>query len=239
MGNSLLGSIQGIPIGFGNSTHACKSSTFRYLGMPPAIWRGFQALRLRGTLDEMISRRKARNTKKPLTLNSEQGFPDRRQHLTSREVEQLIEAAKGNRNESRDRCLLMLIFRHGLRVSAACVLKLDRVDADSRVLHVSRLKRVLSTDHPLRGDELRAIAAWLKEGVRIKAPAGVKTFFISEQRKPPHRSTVNLLLQKYCATSLPLRARGENPSVMQPKAWKPRTQQPDVALIPPLHTRRH
>jgi type 1 fimbriae regulatory protein FimB len=29
----------------------------------------------------------------------------------------LIEAAKGSRNEVRDRCLLLLMFRHGLRVS--------------------------------------------------------------------------------------------------------------------------
>jgi integrase len=34
-----------------------------------------------------------------------------RKHLTSREVERLIEAAKGSRNEARDRCLLLLMFR--------------------------------------------------------------------------------------------------------------------------------
>jgi site-specific recombinase XerD len=38
-----------------------------------------------------------------------------RKHLTSREVEKLIEAAKGSRNEARDRCLLLLMFRHGFR----------------------------------------------------------------------------------------------------------------------------
>jgi len=97
------------------------------------------------------------------------------------------------------------MFRHGLRVSEACGLKLDQVDTDSRVLHVSRLKRGLSTTQPLRGDELRTIRAWLKERARMK-PNG-KTFFVSEQRKPLHRSTVNLLLQKYsAAASLPVRA---------------------------------
>jgi type 1 fimbriae regulatory protein FimB len=128
-----------------------------------------------------------------------------RKHLTGREVERLIEATKGSRNEARDRCLLLLMFRHGLRVSEACRMKLDQVDTESRVLHVARLKAGLSTTHPLRGDELRALAAWLKERARMK-PTG-STFFISEQRKPLHRSTVNLALRKYSATaSLPLLA---------------------------------
>jgi type 1 fimbriae regulatory protein FimB len=84
-----------------------------------------------------------------------------RKHLTSREVERLIEATKGSRNEARDRCLLLLMFRHGLRVSEACRMKLDQVDSESRVLHVARLKGGLSTTQPLRGDELRAVSAWL------------------------------------------------------------------------------
>ena len=72
-------------------------------------------------------------------------------------------------------------------------MKLDQVDTESRVLHVARLKGGLSTTHPLRGDELRAISAWLKERARMK-PTG-KAFFVSEQRKPLHRSTVNLLME--------------------------------------------
>jgi len=128
-----------------------------------------------------------------------------RNYLTGREIERLLEAVKGSRNEARDRCLLLLMFRHGLRVSEACALKLDQVDTESRVLHVARLKRGLSTTHPLRGDELRVIAAWLKERARMK-PTG-KSFFVSEQRTPLHRSTVNFAVQKYSeAASLPLSA---------------------------------
>jgi type 1 fimbriae regulatory protein FimB len=128
-----------------------------------------------------------------------------RKHLTGREVERLIEATKGSRNEARDRCLLLLIFRHGLRVSEACRLKLDQVDTESRVLHVARLKGGLSTTQPLRGDELRAVKAWLIQRARMK-PTG-KAFFVSEQRQPLHRSTVNLALRKYsAAASLPLLA---------------------------------
>jgi type 1 fimbriae regulatory protein FimB len=124
-----------------------------------------------------------------------------RKHLTSREVERLIGATRDSRNEIRDRCLLLLMFRHGLRVSEACGLKLDQVDTESRVLHVSRLKGGLSTTHPLRTDELRMINAWLKERARMKLPATVKTVFISERRKPLHRSAVHFLLQRYSRTA--------------------------------------
>jgi type 1 fimbriae regulatory protein FimB len=120
-------------------------------------------------------------------------------------VGQLIGATKGSRNEAGDRCLLLLIFRHGLPFSEACELKLDQVDNDGPVMHVKRLKGGLSTTRPLSWDELRAITTWLKERSRIE-PTG-KAFFVSEQRKPLHKSTVNLWLQKYSdAAGLSVRA---------------------------------
>jgi type 1 fimbriae regulatory protein FimB len=147
-----------------------------------------------------------RNKRKTGKTERWAGGGSERKHLTEHEVDQLLRAAKGARNEARDRCLVLLTFHHGLRVTEACRLKLDQVDADSRVIHVHRLKHGLSTDHPLRAEELRAISAWLKERDRLKVPATVKTFFVSEQRRPLHRSTVNLLLRKYSDNALPLRA---------------------------------
>src|SRR5271165_3404739 len=99
-----------------------------------------------------------RRRKTHQTLAGGDGGSDRK-HLTMRKVERLIEATKGSRNEVRDRCLLLLMFRHGLCVSEACGMKLDQVDTESRVLHVARLKGGLSTTQPLRGDELRAVSA--------------------------------------------------------------------------------
>jgi type 1 fimbriae regulatory protein FimB len=40
---------------------------------------------------------------------------DERKHLTGLEVEKLLAATKGTRNEARDRCLILLMFRHGCR----------------------------------------------------------------------------------------------------------------------------
>jgi site-specific recombinase XerD len=43
-----------------------------------------------------------------------------RKHLTGIEVERPIE---GSRSEKRDRCLVLLMYRHGLRVSEAIALR--------------------------------------------------------------------------------------------------------------------
>ena len=64
-----------------------------------------------------------------------------RKPLTALEVEKLLAATKGTRNEARDRCLILLMFRHGLRMSEAVGLKLSAMDLEGRSLHVSRLKR--------------------------------------------------------------------------------------------------
>ena len=118
-----------------------------------------------------------------------------RKHLTAREVERLITATRGSRTELRDRCLILLMFRHGLRVSEACALKLHQVDLESRVLHVVRLKKGLSTTHPLRGDELRLIKAWLKARAAMNPPG--ESFFVSERRSPLSRKTVWAAVRHY------------------------------------------
>jgi type 1 fimbriae regulatory protein FimB len=118
-----------------------------------------------------------------------------RKHLTAGEVERLLAAVKGSRNAERDRCLVLLLFRHGLRVSEACGLKLSQVDLESRVLHVSRLKKGLSTTHPLRADEIRLLRAWLKE--REKMWPETDALFISERRGPLNRRRVWDALRKY------------------------------------------
>lgn len=118
-----------------------------------------------------------------------------RKHLTTLEVDRLLAAAKGSRNEARDRCLLLLMFRHGLRVSEACGLRLSHVDTESRVLHVARLKKGLSTTHPLRADELRAIKAWLKEREQMQPEADA--FFVSERRRAISRKTAWLAVKTY------------------------------------------
>lgn len=118
-----------------------------------------------------------------------------RKYLTQIEVERLIAATKENRNAARDRCLLLLMFRHGLRVSEACGLRLSQVDTESRVLHVARLKKGLSTTQPLRIEEVRAVKAWLVERKRM-APQ-TDAFFVSERLNQLNRRTAWAAIRRY------------------------------------------
>jgi type 1 fimbriae regulatory protein FimB len=118
-----------------------------------------------------------------------------RKHLVSAEIDKLMEAAKHSRNAARDRCLLLLMFRHGLRVSEACGLQLSQVDIESRVLHVAWLKQGLSTTHSLRTNEIKVIKTWLAERARMKPETDA--FFISERRGPLSRKTAWLAIREY------------------------------------------
>jgi integrase len=80
-----------------------------------------------------------------------------REHLTEREVERLIEAAKANRHGHRDATMVLLAYRHGLRASEICDLRWDQLDFNRAVLHVRRVKQGTPATHPLTGLEMRAL----------------------------------------------------------------------------------
>src|SRR5882757_9552120 len=63
-----------------------------------------------------------------------------REHLTSTEVEKLIKAAGKNRWGDRDATMILVAYRHGLRVSELTDLRWDQVDDHAR-LHVRRVKQ--------------------------------------------------------------------------------------------------
>jgi type 1 fimbriae regulatory protein FimE len=101
-----------------------------------------------------------------------------REYLTPDEVEKLLVAAAGGRHGARDRTLLLLIFRHGLRVSEAVSLRWDQVDLKAGLLHVQRLKNGVPSTHPLRGPELRALRQLRRDWPDSPYP------FVSERAGP-------------------------------------------------------
>ena len=80
-----------------------------------------------------------------------------REHLTEAEVELLVDAAKGNRRGHRDATMILVAYRHGLRVSELVDLRWDQVDFMTGTLHVRRVKQGTPSTQPILGDELRAL----------------------------------------------------------------------------------
>jgi integrase len=87
-----------------------------------------------------------------------------REHLTEREVEKLMTAAKGNRWGQRDAIMILMTLRHGLRASELCELQWSDVEFETGTLHLRRAKGGVTSTHPLLGDELRALRVLKKHG---------------------------------------------------------------------------
>jgi type 1 fimbriae regulatory protein FimB/type 1 fimbriae regulatory protein FimE len=79
--------------------------------------------------------------------------------LTELEIERLRKQAKSGpgRYGHRDSTMILLAFRHALRVTELVNLKWTDVDFTTGRLNVRRLKGSISGEHPIRGDELRAL----------------------------------------------------------------------------------
>jgi len=83
-----------------------------------------------------------------------------REHLTPEEVGKLLAAARRTgRNGSRDEALILIAYRHGMRVSELVSLRWNQVELKAGLLHVTRRKNGTPSTHPLQGDELRILRA--------------------------------------------------------------------------------
>ena len=86
-----------------------------------------------------------------------------REHLTGAEIERLMAAARNNRWGHRDATMILVAYRHGLRVSELVDLRWEQVDFNHAVLHVRRAKKGTPATHPIIGDEMRALRRLQRE----------------------------------------------------------------------------
>jgi site-specific recombinase XerD len=102
--------------------------------------------------------------------------------LTPQETLELLKAAR--KRSTRHWAMILLAYRHGLRASEVCGIKLSDVDLKTGSVSIRRLKGSLHTVQPLyqhRGqpllDETAAIRAWLR-----KRPADGSDYLFSSQK---------------------------------------------------------
>ena len=86
-----------------------------------------------------------------------------REHLTETEIEKLLKAAGNSRWGHRDATMILVTYRHGLRVSELVDLRWDQIDFAHACLHVRRVKQGTPATHPIMGDELRALRKLQRE----------------------------------------------------------------------------
>ncbi len=87
-----------------------------------------------------------------------------REYLPPSEVEQVVTAAgKLGRHGHRDSTMILLAYRHGLRVSELIALLWEQVDLKQGALHVRRRMNGTPSSHPLHGPEIRALRKVARE----------------------------------------------------------------------------
>jgi type 1 fimbriae regulatory protein FimE len=114
-----------------------------------------------------------------------------REYLTPEEVERLIAAARGiGRHSHRDATLILIAYRHGLRVGELISLRWEQVELEQGLLHVVRSKNGTPSNHPLGGPEIRAFRR-----LRRQYPDS-RHVFITERRAPMTASNVRKMIAR-------------------------------------------
>jgi type 1 fimbriae regulatory protein FimE len=81
-----------------------------------------------------------------------------REYLTPREVDELTKAAGSvGRHRHRDKSLVLVGYRHALRITELVSLRWDQIDFINKVIHVNRIKRGTPSLHPLHDIVINAL----------------------------------------------------------------------------------
>jgi integrase len=83
-----------------------------------------------------------------------------------------------SRNPGRDRLLILMAFRHALRVSELVSLRWERIHLDTGIIHITRAKNGTASNHGLQGDELRLLRALRRDHPHADF------VFLSERKAP-------------------------------------------------------
>ncbi|WP_199756034.1 tyrosine-type recombinase/integrase, partial [Chroococcidiopsis cubana] len=115
-----------------------------------------------------------------------------REHLLPEEVEAMRTAIKKmkGRHAYRDSTLILLLYRHGLRVAEAVALRWEQIDFNGGTIYVKRVKKGTPSVQPLYSDEIRSLRKLQRD-----YPSSPYVFQ-SSRRGPLARDTVSGIVER-------------------------------------------
>lgn len=121
----------------------------------------------------------------------------KRKYLTEAEVSQLLKAIafSSNKYRHRDRTLVLLLYRHGLRRLEASQLKWNDIDLVGSTIYINRVKGSISGSHPLQGDELRSLRKLKRE------TDPYPWVFLSQKNQPISPRRITAIVQDYATAA--------------------------------------
>ena len=104
-----------------------------------------------------------------------------REYLTPEEIRHLLKVARSRPGGygHRDSTMILIAYRHGLRVSELVTMRWDMLDLKRGTFHVVRRKNGRPSVHLVRGDEIRSLRR-----VQREQPTGSPYVFVSKRKGP-------------------------------------------------------
>ena len=123
-----------------------------------------------------------------------------RKYITPKEFDILYKTISTHKSfaptRQRDKVIVLLSYRHGLRASEAASLKWTDLNLNDHRIHVYRLKNGKPSTHPLQNDEVIQLSK-LKREYKDKNCLGSPLFLTSRYHLPITRATLTRLYDKF------------------------------------------
>ena len=103
-------------------------------------------------------------------------------YLTPGECERLLAAAKkSTRGSVKKQLIISLLYKHGLRVSELCNMRLSDVRVHEARIYIRRNKGSQSGEHQIPGNELRLLRRYLREDRENNKGKHLDTLILTER----------------------------------------------------------
>ncbi|HDC4393614.1 TPA: tyrosine-type recombinase/integrase [Enterobacter cloacae] len=121
----------------------------------------------------------------------------KRLYLSHKEVIKIMDATNNSLHRVRDKCMILMCYIHGLRVSELTGLKISDIDLTTEIIFLRRLKKGLNTIHPMQKVEIELLKEWLSARVEYDKKKSQDWLFLSNSGTRLTRQSFYKMFRKY------------------------------------------